>query len=48
MEGERGTWKLRKPWIALAEEKICADNEYQVILHPDMICHAQEQSEKYI
>jgi stage II sporulation protein GA (sporulation sigma-E factor processing peptidase) len=30
-------WKLIKPWIALAEEKISANNEYQVILHPDMI-----------
>jgi stage II sporulation protein GA (sporulation sigma-E factor processing peptidase) len=36
-DGRKKKWKIQKPWVAIAGERICTDKEYQVILHPDMM-----------
>lgn len=38
VEGDgKKQWRIEKPWMAIASNKLSADQEYQIILHPDMI-----------
>lgn len=40
MQSADGIWKRKdKPWIAIYENRISADGEYEMILHPDIVDH---------
>ena len=38
LRGEDGMWsRIERPWIAINDNPVSADGEYEIILHPDLV-----------